>query len=79
MTEVTLTHIGGPTVLLEVEGWQLLTDPTFDAPGPEVHLRLGVGLPQDHRPGGRRRRPGDRTFEITFLDPGVQAYVFTFG
>jgi hypothetical protein len=21
----------------------------------------------------------DRTFEITFLDPGAQAYVFTFG
>jgi hypothetical protein len=28
-----------------------------------------------------RRRGGDarRTFEITFLDPGVRAYVFTFG
>jgi hypothetical protein len=28
------------------------------------------------------RQPGlvtDRTFEITFLDPGAQAYVFTFG
>jgi L-ascorbate metabolism protein UlaG (beta-lactamase superfamily) len=33
MSEVRLTHIGGPTVLLEVEGWRLLTDPTFDAPG----------------------------------------------
>ena len=22
---------------------------------------------------------GDRTFEITFLEPGVEAYVFTFG
>ena len=22
---------------------------------------------------------GDHTFEITFLDPGVQAYAFTFG
>ena len=33
MTEVRLTHIGGPTVLLEVEGWRLLTDPTFDVPG----------------------------------------------
>jgi len=22
---------------------------------------------------------GDRTFEITFLDPGVEAYAFTFG
>ena len=28
-----LTHIGGPTVLIEVAGWRLLTDPTFDAPG----------------------------------------------
>ena len=28
------------------------------------------------------RQPGsdsDRTFEITFREPGVQAYVFTFG
>ena len=28
------------------------------------------------------RQPGlvtDHTFEITFLDPGVQAYAFTFG
>ena len=23
--------------------------------------------------------PGDRTFEIEFLDPGAQAYTFTFG
>jgi L-ascorbate metabolism protein UlaG (beta-lactamase superfamily) len=28
-----ITHIGGPTVLLELDGWRLLTDPTFDAPG----------------------------------------------
>jgi L-ascorbate metabolism protein UlaG (beta-lactamase superfamily) len=28
-----ITHVGGPTVLIEVEGWRLLTDPTFDAPG----------------------------------------------
>jgi L-ascorbate metabolism protein UlaG (beta-lactamase superfamily) len=30
---VRVTHIGGPTVLLEVGGWRLLTDPTFDPPG----------------------------------------------
>ncbi|MCW2952149.1 MAG: fold metallo-hydrolase [Conexibacter sp.] len=30
---VRITHIGGPTVLIEVAGWRLLTDPTFDAPG----------------------------------------------
>lgn len=28
-----LTHVGGPTVLIEVDGWRLLTDPTFDPPG----------------------------------------------
>ena len=33
VTAVRLTHIGGPTVLIEVGGWRLLTDPTFDTPG----------------------------------------------
>ncbi|MCO1656371.1 MBL fold metallo-hydrolase [Pseudonocardia humida] len=28
-----LTHVGGPTLLIEVGGWRLLTDPTFDPPG----------------------------------------------
>ena len=28
-----VTHIGGPTTLIEFEGWRLLTDPTFDPPG----------------------------------------------
>ena len=28
-----LTHVGGPTLLVEVAGWRLLTDPTFDPPG----------------------------------------------
>lgn len=30
---MNLTHVGGPTLLIEVGGWRLLTDPTFDAPG----------------------------------------------
>lgn len=30
---VHVTHIGGPTVLIEVGGWRLLTGPTFDPPG----------------------------------------------
>lgn len=30
---VTMTLIGGPTILLEIGGLRLLTDPTFDAPG----------------------------------------------
>ncbi|HWB86089.1 MAG TPA: MBL fold metallo-hydrolase [Bryobacteraceae bacterium] len=33
--ELTLTHIGGPTVLLEFGGVRLLTDPTFDPAGGE--------------------------------------------
>ncbi|SDT07842.1 MBL fold metallo-hydrolase [Jiangella sp. DSM 45060] len=28
-----VTHVGGPTVLVEVDGWRLLTDPTFDPAG----------------------------------------------
>jgi L-ascorbate metabolism protein UlaG (beta-lactamase superfamily) len=31
--ETTLTLIGGPTVLIELNGVRLLTDPTFDPPG----------------------------------------------
>lgn len=37
-----LTHIGGPTVLVEVEGWRILTDPTFDPPGRTYGLALGT-------------------------------------
>lgn len=33
MTEARITHVGGPTTLIEVAGWRLLTDPTFDPPG----------------------------------------------
>jgi L-ascorbate metabolism protein UlaG (beta-lactamase superfamily) len=33
VTAIRLTHIGGPTVLIEAEGWRILTDPTFDPPG----------------------------------------------
>ena len=32
-TPLTLTLIGGPTLLIEVAGLRLLTDPTFDPPG----------------------------------------------
>lgn len=35
-----LTHLGGPTVLIELDGWRILTDPTFDPPG----RRYGFGL-----------------------------------
>lgn len=44
---VSLTLIGGPTVLIEIGGLRLLTDPTFDPPGtyqlPHVTLEKTVG------------------------------------
>jgi L-ascorbate metabolism protein UlaG (beta-lactamase superfamily) len=43
MRALTITLIGGPTALIEVGGFRLLTDPTFDGPGeyqlPHVMLR----------------------------------------
>ena len=30
---IRVTHIGGPTVVIEAQGWRILTDPTFDPPG----------------------------------------------
>ena len=33
MTTATITLIGGPTALIELDGFHLLTDPTFDDPG----------------------------------------------
>ncbi len=41
---VTLTLIGGPTLLIEVGGLRLLTDPTFDAPG-NYEARGARGVP----------------------------------
>ncbi len=33
MSSLTLTLVGGPTALIEIDGFRLLTDPTFDLPG----------------------------------------------
>ena len=33
MSQAQVTHSGGPPPLIEVAGWRLLTDPTFDPPG----------------------------------------------
>src|SRR3954463_7987845 len=43
MTDVSLTHIGGPTVLIEGGGWRLLTDPTFDPAGGSCRFGWGAG------------------------------------
>lgn len=42
MTSIRLTHIGGPTVLLEIDGWRMLTDPTFDPPGRRYKFGWGT-------------------------------------
>jgi L-ascorbate metabolism protein UlaG (beta-lactamase superfamily) len=49
VTHVTFTHIGGPTVLIEVDGWRLLTDPTFDPPG--ARYTFGWGTASRKRTG----------------------------
>jgi L-ascorbate metabolism protein UlaG (beta-lactamase superfamily) len=51
MTGIRLTHIGGPTTLIEVEGWRLLTDPTFDAPGRRYHISWGTSTRKVTGPG----------------------------
>jgi L-ascorbate metabolism protein UlaG (beta-lactamase superfamily) len=47
MSGLTLTLIGGPTALIEIAGFRLLTDPTFDQPGeydlPHVKLVKTAG------------------------------------
>lgn len=47
MSGLTLTLIGGPTALIEIGGFRLLTDPTFDQPGeydlPHVKLVKTAG------------------------------------
>lgn len=39
---VTLTHIGGPTLLIETRGWTILSDPTFDEPGRRYSFGWGT-------------------------------------
>ncbi|GLY19890.1 MBL fold metallo-hydrolase [Kineosporia rhizophila] len=38
---MNVTHVGGPTVLLEMGGWRILTDPTFDPPGRRYNFGWG--------------------------------------
>ncbi len=40
--DIRITHVGGPTALIEVGGWRLLTDPTFDPPGQRYAFGWGT-------------------------------------
>src|SRR5687768_6724451 len=56
VTEVRLTHIGGPTVLIEIGDWRILTDPTFDAPGRRYTFGWGTS---SRKVAGPAVQPGD--------------------
>ena len=56
MTDIRITHIGGPTALIEVNGWRLLTDPTFDAPGRRYTFGWGSS---SHKAAGPAVAPAD--------------------
>jgi L-ascorbate metabolism protein UlaG (beta-lactamase superfamily) len=65
MNPLRITLIGGPTALIEIDGFRILTDPTFDEPGayqlPHVKLEKlsGPALEPENRAGvsGCRDRP----------------------
>jgi L-ascorbate metabolism protein UlaG (beta-lactamase superfamily) len=42
MIDLTITHVGGPTTLLEIGGVRLLVDPTFDPPGRRYSFGWGT-------------------------------------
>ena len=42
MSDVRITYVGGPTALIEIGGWRLLTDPTFDPPGRRYFFGWGT-------------------------------------
>ncbi len=42
MSEVRITYIGGPTALIEIGPWRILTDPTFDPPGKRYFFGWGT-------------------------------------
>jgi L-ascorbate metabolism protein UlaG (beta-lactamase superfamily) len=48
--DVRLTHIGGPTVLIEFAGRRLLTDPTFDPAGGRYRFGWGTGSRKEADP-----------------------------
>jgi thiol-disulfide isomerase/thioredoxin len=78
-----LNLVMGPVTPGTSARFRVLLDgqPAGAAHGADVD-RQGDGTVAEQRLYQLIRQPGtvtDRTFEITFLDPGVQAYSFTFG
>ena len=42
MNDVRITYVGGPTALIEIGPWRILTDPTFDPPGKRYFFGWGT-------------------------------------
>jgi L-ascorbate metabolism protein UlaG (beta-lactamase superfamily) len=42
VSDIRVTYIGGPTALIEIGPWRLLTDPTFDPPGKRYFFGWGT-------------------------------------
>ena len=53
-----LTRIGGPTVLIEFDGWRILSDPTFDPPGRRYGFGLGASSVKTAGPAVPREHLG---------------------
>lgn len=45
-----VTRIGGPTVLVELDNWRILVDPTFDPPGRTYEFGLGASSTKTRGP-----------------------------
>jgi L-ascorbate metabolism protein UlaG (beta-lactamase superfamily) len=45
-----VTRIGGPTILVELDGWRILIDPTFDPPGRRYPFALGTSSVKNRGP-----------------------------
>ena len=80
MTCVRITHIGGPTTLIEVDDWRLLTDPTFDSAGRKYKFGSGEGW--RHFKQGREaierefaRAPEDIRRRVRWLPLGVEVEI----
>ena len=78
-----LNLVMGPAALATPVRFSIVLDgePPGDSHGADVDS-TGTGTATQQRVYQLIRQPGpvaDRTFEITFVDPGAQAYCFTFG
>jgi L-ascorbate metabolism protein UlaG (beta-lactamase superfamily) len=65
VSTVRLTRLGGPTTLIEVEGWRILTDPTFDEPG-RIY-RFGWGTSSRKTIGPAIRASGIGRIDVVLL------------